>query len=103
MKKTTYDGVIEAVHYDENGQVAWVRAYERRGAVWSDVVLLDRPTLLEQMKAGKQFFIGQRILYMGSSFEVSQPVRIIEVDGKELLVSGDPTGPQDCLEGAPII
>jgi hypothetical protein len=103
MKKTTYDGVIEVVHYDENGQVAWVRAYERRGAAWSDVVLLDRPTLLERMKAGKQFFIGQRILYMGSSFEVSQPVRIIEVDGKELLVSGDPTGPQDCLEGTPII
>jgi hypothetical protein len=103
MGKTTYDGVIEVVHYDENGQVAWVRAYERRGAAWSDVVLLDRSTLLEQMKAGKQFFIGQRILYMGSSFEVSQPVRIIEVDGKEFLVSGDTTSAQDCLEGAPVI
>lgn len=103
MGKTTYDGVIEAVHYNENGQVEWVRAYERRGAVWSDVILLDRPTLIEQMKAGKQFFIGQRILYMGSSFEVSQPVRIIEVDGKEFLVSGNTTDPQDCLEGAPVI
>jgi hypothetical protein len=103
MDKTKYDGVIEAVHYNENGQVEWVRAYERRGPAFSDTVLLDRGTLIEQLKAGKIFFIGQRILYMGSSFEVSQPVRIIEVDGKEVLVSGDMTSEQDCLEGAPII
>jgi hypothetical protein len=103
MDKTKYDGVIEAVHYNENGQVEWVRAYERRGPAFSDTVLFDRGTLIEQLKAGKIFFIGQRILYMGSSFEVSQPVRIIEVDGKEVLVSGDMTSEQDCLEGAPII
>jgi hypothetical protein len=103
MEKIKYDGVIEAVHYNENGQVEWVRAYERRGSAFSDTVLLDRGTLIEQLKAGKIFFIGQRIAYMGNSFEVSQPVRIIEVNGKEILVSGDMTSEQDCLEGAPII
>jgi hypothetical protein len=103
MDKTKYDGVIEAVHYNKDGQVEWVRAYERRGPAFSDIVLIDRGNLIEQLKAGKVFFVGQRVPLMGSSFEVSQPVRIIETGGKEVLVSGDMTSEQDCLEGAPII
>ena len=54
------DGVIEAVRYNPNGQIALVRAYERRGATFSDRVLLDRKTLLERLKSGKNFSIGQR-------------------------------------------
>ncbi|MDP1779148.1 MAG: hypothetical protein Q8K73_02630, partial [Anaerolineales bacterium] len=45
------DGVIEAVRY-KNGQITWVRAYERRGATFSDRVLLDRKTLLQRLQKG---------------------------------------------------
>jgi len=45
------DGVIEAVRY-KNGQIVIVRAYERRGATFSDHVLLERKTLLERLQKG---------------------------------------------------
>jgi len=38
-----------------DGQIALVRAYERRGVTFSDRVLLDRATLLERLKNGKKF------------------------------------------------
>jgi hypothetical protein len=103
MEKTMVDGVIEAVHYNKSGQVEWVRAYERRGPAFSDIVLLDRETLIKQLKAGKKIYIGQRIIYMGSKFEVSHPVRIVETGEKDILAAGDIASEHDCLEGAPVI
>jgi len=103
MEKAKYDGVIEAVHYDENGLIEWVRLYERRGPAFSDVLLFDRGTLIAQLKAGKVFFTGKRIPYMGSSFEVSQQVHLIEADGVAFLATTDSTNQQDRLEGTPII
>ena len=52
MAKVKYDGVIEAVHYAADGQVEWVRAYLRRGPAFSDRIMLDRQTLIEDLKAG---------------------------------------------------
>jgi hypothetical protein len=40
-----FDGVIEAVRY-KNGQVEVVRAFERRGAAFSDRILIPRRELL---------------------------------------------------------
>lgn len=103
MDKNKYDGVIEAVHYNQDGQVEWVRAYERRGPAFSDIVILDRNTLISKVKAGNIFFSGRRIVYMGSSFEVSNQVYLREANGKELLVTGDVSSERDCLEGVPVI
>ena len=103
MDKHKYDGVIEAVHYNQDGQVEWVRAYERRGPAFSDIVILDRKALISQLKDGKIYFSGRRIVYMGSSFEVSNQVFLREVNGKEVLISGDLTSERDCLEGIPVI
>lgn len=97
------DGVIEAVHYDDNGQLEWVRAYKKRGPAFSDIMILDRTSLVTLLKAGKQFFTGKRIPYMGSSFEISDPIRLIDKDGKEVLVSGNKPPESDCLEDVPII
>ena len=47
-----FDGVIEAVRY-KSGKIEVVRAYERRGATFSDHVLLDRKELLERLRGGK--------------------------------------------------
>lgn len=103
MAQVKFDVVIEAAHYDENGQLEWVRAYQKRGPAFSDITILDRTALITLLKAGKQIYTGKRIQYMGSSFAVSQLVRIIEKDGKEVVVSGNQPHDIDCLEDAPII
>ena len=78
------DGVIEAARY-KNGQILTVRAYERRGATFSDRVLLDRKTLLERLKGGKQFVIGSREELQASTFKVGKSVMIVKQDDHELL------------------
>jgi hypothetical protein len=103
MAKQKFDGVIEAVRYQPDGQIQWVRAYVRRGVVFSDRMLLDRKTLVEQLKAGKNYMVGRRMPLMASTFEVSGPVRLVEKDGQEVIVTGERGSSRDSLEGVPII
>jgi len=42
MAKPKYDTVVEAVHYQPDGQVAWVRAYQRRGPTFTDWMILKQ-------------------------------------------------------------
>ena len=103
MAKTkNFDGVIEAAHYAPNGQIEWVRAYLRKGFVFTDVMLLDRPTLLKQLKDGARFYTGKRKPYLGNVFELAQPVRVEGRDSSERIVAGNSPGKQDNLEGAPL-
>jgi hypothetical protein len=95
-----FDGVIEAVHY-KNGQIVTVRAYERRGAAFSDRVLIDRKELLERIKDGKQFLIGTRTEFLAGTFETGKPVQIISRDGKEFLSTRNEAD-HDELEQAPV-
>ena len=55
MARTTFDGVIEAVRYKPDGQVDWVRAYLRRGPTFSDRIMINRATLIENLKSGKRY------------------------------------------------
>lgn len=103
MPRVKFDGVIEAVHYHPDGQVAWVRVYERRGPTFSDVVLLDRDTLVDRLKAGKKFTGGRRIRLLASTFEFYQPVRLVRQEGKELLVAGESQVEHDSLTDIPIL
>lgn len=103
MAKAKFDGIVEAVHYNPDGKVKWVRAYLRRGKTFSDIVLLDRQTLTEQLKSGKHIIAGRRIPLLASSFEVSKPIRVIRQDGQDVLVTGDTTANKDCLEGVPVV
>jgi hypothetical protein len=103
MARPKFDGVVEAVHYKADGQVEWVRAYLRRGATYSDRILLDRQTLLEHLKSGKRIVAGQRVPLMASTFEVSKPLRFIPQNGRDILVVDDIQANQDCLEGVPVI
>jgi hypothetical protein len=103
-KKNRFDGVIEAVHYTPDGTIQWVRAYERRGPTFSDRVLIDRITLLEKLKAGKVFVAGKRLPQLASTFDVSVPLRVINANGVDLIVSGDiQQSNQDRLEHIPVI
>ncbi len=103
MAKAKFDGIVEAVRYNPDGKVKWVRAYLRRGQTFSDIVLLDRQTLADQLKSGKRIMAGRRILLQASTFEVTQPLRLIQQDKEDVLVTGEMTANQDCLEGVPII
>ena len=94
-----FDGVIEAVRY-KSGKIEVVRAYERRGATFSDHVLLDRKTLLERLKQGKHFVTGQRKEYLASTFDVGKPVNLVVNDNKQVLTTAA-QGDHDELEGVP--
>jgi hypothetical protein len=103
MGRQKIDGVIEGVRYKPNGEVEWVRAYERRGPTYSDHILLQREALIEKLKAGKKYMVGSRKTLLASTFEVGSPVRLIKAGDREILVSGDLQANQDRLVGAPVI
>ena len=94
------DGVITAARY-ENGQIVAVRAYERRGATFSDHVYLDRKELLERIKNGKKFVVGERKELLASTFELGKPVEVLHHHGKEIIATRNEAD-RDELEQAPV-
>lgn len=102
MADKKFDGVIEAARYTRNGQIDFVRAYERRGFGFSDRVLLDRKTLLERLKANKRFMTGERKEFWGGTFETRRAVQVVRRDGREVIATR-PDANEDTLEGVPLI
>ena len=102
MAKQKFDGVIEAAHYTRNGQIDFVRAYERRGAGFSDHILLDRKALLERLKARKRFVTGERRRLLGGTFDSGRDVNLVTRDGRDF-VSTRADATEDTLEGVPLI
>lgn len=94
------DGVIESVRY-KNGLIAAVRAYERRGATFSDRVVMDRKTLLERLQKGQQFVAGSRQELMASTFTLSKPILLVKADGREFIATKE-TASKDELENVPL-
>ncbi len=94
-----FDGVIEAARF-KAGKIEVVRAYERRGATFSDHVLLDRKTLVERLKEGKRFVTGQRAAYLASTFEVGKPISLVGQDGQQVVTTLSQHD-HDELEGVP--
>jgi hypothetical protein len=101
VARPKFDGVVEAVHISPDGNIDWARTYLRRGPTFSDYILMSRQDLIEHIKAGKKFIIGRRVAKLASTFEEVAPVRVVQKDGTEVLVSGDnPPNGGDHLEGA---
>lgn len=94
------DGVVEAVRY-KNGQIAMVRAYERRGSSFSDRVLIERKALLERIKSGKQFVTGSRKELLASTFDSGKALQVVNRDGKEFISTRAATD-HDELEQVPV-
>jgi hypothetical protein len=92
------DGVIESVRY-KNGQISFVRAYERRGKSYSDRVVVDRKTLLERLQKGLQYVIGSREELRGNTFNLGKPVMLVKQEGRELLATRE-NAAHDELEDA---
>ena len=96
-----FDGVIEAVRY-ENGQIVVVRAFECRGAAFTDRIMLDRKEFLEQLKKGKKFLVGKRKKFLAGTFDVQEkPVQILDRNGREI-ISTRLEADHDELEQAPV-
>jgi hypothetical protein len=98
MPRKRIDGVIEAVRYTPDGDIEFVRLYERQGSVWTDHFLLTRPALVKQLEAGKRLYTGQRIQYLGSKVDAQNPVSL--ANGK--ITSGKGNGGRDLLDGVPV-
>ena len=94
-----FDGVIEAVRY-KSGRIELVRAYERRGATYSDWVLLDRKGLLQRLKNGKRFVTGRRQEFLASTFVTGRPVQLLGQDENQSITTSARAG-HDELEGVP--
>jgi hypothetical protein len=95
-----FDGVIEAVRY-KDGQIEEVRAFERRGAAYSDRVLIPREKLLARLKDGKKFVVGQRKEFFAGTFETGKPVQVVSRSGEEFISTRN-DAEHDELEQAPV-
>ena len=95
-----FDGIIEAVRY-KNGQIEVVRAFERRGAAFTDRIMLDRDEFLKRLKKGQRFVVGKRKEFLAGTFEVQEkPAQILSRNGGEI-ISTRAEADQDELEQAP--
>lgn len=94
------DGVIEAVRY-KNGEIEVVRAFERRGAAFSDWLIIPRGELLERLKDGRNFVTGTRRVFLAGTFETGRPVRMVSRDGKEFISTRE-DAQRDELEQVPV-
>ena len=95
-----FDGIIEAVRY-KNGQIAVVRGYERRGASFSDRILIDRKELLERLKDGQKFLTGVRKEFFAGTFEEGKHLNVVSREGKDF-ISTHETSDHDELENTPV-
>ena len=102
MARLNYDGVVEAIRYDHQGQVQLVRVYIRHGPTWSDVVLFDRQSFVEQLKSGKRFVVGERIPLLAGTFKTTKDLSLIGHNGNYIIVTGDTKADKDSLPDVPV-
>ena len=96
-----FDGVIEAVRY-KDGQIEVVRAFERRGATFSDRIMVPRLKLLERIKDGQKFVVGKRREFLASTFDAQEKsLQVVNRNGKEIIATRSDAD-HDELEQAPV-
>jgi len=98
MASKKSDGIIEAVRYSADGNIDLVRVYERRGAVWSDHVLLGRKILIKQLDNGKRFVVGERKSLLGGVFVTGSTIQEI----KGTIITAGQVTTRDLLAGVPV-
>ena len=104
MAKRKYDGIVEAVHYASgNREIDWVRAYERRGPTYSDLVIIQRDELIRRIKAGQKFAIGSRKEYLSSTFDIKYPLDVVQAEGKDCLTFAEKAESSITITGLPVI
>lgn len=95
------DVVVVAARYSPERRLEWVQAYERRGRVWGDKVLLDRRALLERLQRKQRIHTGATRVIPGD-FEVGPAVQLQRSGGAPAIVAGSKTTGADEL-GVPVL
>jgi hypothetical protein len=99
MKKL--DLVIVAARYEAgNGKLALARGFERRGDVWTDLLLIGRKDLLARIKAGRKVAVGQQKDLPGD-FAVFGALELCRRNGAESVVLAGRAAEKDEL-GVPL-
>ena len=101
MAKIKYDGIVEAVRLDEDGQVQTARIFERHGQIFTDRFLVDRDDLIKRIKSGQKFMTGKRLYKMGSTFHTGEDVHVVSSKGNEILVVGSGEAEKDAIQSIP--
>jgi len=92
------DIVLIAVRYEPNGdRISIAQGCERRGAVWGDVKLLRRESIIAKINEGKKVVTGRQTDLEGD-FEVFAPVQISQQNGEEILFCSSVSKRRDDLE-----
>lgn len=73
------DVVLVAARYGADGRVQIAQAYQRRGPIWGDLVLLDRGALVEALRRGGKVFAG-RTRQLSHDFEL---LHRLVLDGRD--------------------
>jgi hypothetical protein len=96
------DMVVVAARYDPaDGRLLRAQAYERRGAVWTDLVLLDRDELLARLRSRRRVYSGAVEPGIPGNFSVRGRLRLQEANGRAVLaLETSPTGNDEL--GVPI-
>jgi hypothetical protein len=102
MTKKMIDGVIETVRYDPEGKVDLVRVYEKRGPTFSDVVILTRDQIIQKLRTGKRFYVGDRISLQASTFKLGKLAFLSGPAGHEVIITQVGGKDQDNLHDAPL-
>ena len=96
------DLVIVAARIDaSSGRLTQAQAYERRGAVWSDVLLLDREALLARLSSRRKVYSGAPNAEVPGDFIVRGEIRLQGADGRAWLALGTTRVDRDDL-GIPV-
>jgi len=103
MKRNKVDLIIEAVHHKRNGQIDFVRGYQKRGATYSDCFLVKRQELVDMITKGMKVSIGQRVILMGSTFSELTPVRVVIINDKATLMTSRSIAERKELTEVPIL
>lgn len=96
------DGIVEAVRYDEGGCIEMVRMYERRGAAYSDHILVQRDDLVERLRKRKKVYAGTRQEFMAGTFRLTLPLRLVKADDRDVITTAWGDTPCDDLTGVPL-
>lgn len=95
------DVVVVAAHYGPDRQLEWVQAYERRGRVWGDKVLLDRRALVERLQRKQRVVTGAPRAIPGD-FELGAAVELKRNGAAGKIVAGGKAASSDDL-GVPVL
>jgi hypothetical protein len=96
------DMVIVAARYDTaDGRLLRAQAYERRGVVWTDLILVDRADLLARLRLRRRVYAGAVDPDLPGDFSVRGRLRLQEGNGRAVLTLGTSPAGRDEL-GVPI-